>query len=95
MARARSLGQRLDGGAGLSHLPGGGANFLRQQDTPDEHADLLASVCAVTGSRARALELITQPQKSFGGESPVDLASVGRLQDALAFIESISSGGAG
>lgn len=65
------------------------------KDAPDEHADLLASACAVTGSRARALELITQPQKSFGGESLVDLARVGRLQDALAFIELISSGWSG
>ena len=62
------------------------------QDTPDEDADLLASACAATGSRRRALELITQPQKSFAGKSLVELARVGRLQDALAFIESISSG---
>ncbi len=33
-----------------------------------------------------------QPQPSFGGQSLIDLARAGRLQDALAYLESIASG---
>lgn len=57
-----------------------------------EPTELFAAARTITSSDARALELITQPHPSFGGQSLADLARGGSLADALAYLESIASG---
>lgn len=55
-------------------------------------AELLAAAKDITGSSREALQLVLQPQASFGGKSLVEVARDGRLPAALAYLESISSG---
>lgn len=57
--------------------------------------ELLAAAKDITGSGKAALELVLQPQPAFHGQSLVDLARHGRLQDALDYLQSISSGSLG
>lgn len=63
--------------------------------TPHGPAELLAAAKDVTGDGPKALQLIMQPQAAFGGLSLIDIARQGRLQDALAYLQSIASGFAG
>ena len=60
--------------------------------TPHAPAELLAAAKDITGSGRKALELVLQPQPSFCGQSLADIARAGHLQDALAYLQSISSG---
>lgn len=58
----------------------------------DELSRLLAAAVQLTGDADKGRQLIEQPLPTFGGRTLFDLAHSGRVDDAVAYIESIAQG---
>ena len=59
---------------------------------PEDLAILFAAALEVTGDEDTARQLLDKPQQVLGGKSLRDVARTGRVHDAIAYLESISSG---
>jgi hypothetical protein len=62
---------------------------------PNRQADLdrgLAVVDELSGSRQASLAWLQRPLKEFGDCTPEKLVMVGRVEDVISYLDSISSG---
>lgn len=53
---------------------------------------LLAAATQLTGDADKGRQLLEQPLPAFGGRTLFDLAHIGRIDEAVAYIESIAQG---
>jgi hypothetical protein len=53
---------------------------------------ILAVVDRISGDRQASLAWLQLPLKEFGGRTPENLISMGRTEDLIAYLDSISSG---
>ena len=58
----------------------------------DEVPRLQAAATLLTGDAVTGRQLLDQPLPTFGGKTLLELAHGGRIDDALAYIESVSQG---
>ena len=64
-------------------------------DNPNLETDLdrvLAVVDQISGDRPKSLLWMRSPLKEFKGHTPERLVSIGRVDDVIAYLDSISSG---
>ena len=64
-------------------------------DNPNLEADLnkvLSVVDDISGDRHKSLLWLRSPLKEFKEKTPEDLVSIGRVEDVIAYLDSISSG---
>jgi hypothetical protein len=66
---------------------------MNSKDLPDPlMAKVLSRIDGITGERQRSLAWLQSPLKEFGGQTPQRLVELGRAEDVLGFLDSMSSG---
>lgn len=64
-------------------------------DNPNLETDLdrvLSAVDQISGDRHKSLLWLRSPLKEFKGHTPENLVSIGRVEDVIAYLNSVSSG---
>lgn len=64
------------------------ADFSRAPDLER----VLSAVDQISGDRQASLAWLRLPLKEFGNRTPENLVSMGRVEDVIAYLDSISSG---
>lgn len=62
------------------------------QSRESDRSRVLAAADRVTSNRAASLEWYGRPSDVFGGKTPEDLVSLGRADDVVGYLDSVSSG---
>ncbi len=62
------------------------------QSRASDRSRVLAAADRVTASREATLEWFRRPLAAFDGKTPADLVALGRVDDVVAYLDSVSSG---